>query len=84
MDRRLFLAGVARQRSRRRQQDPSTPVPRVCYAAKAPPASGPEEWEKRNAATLQSTTMKKGLKLFWFSTGKDDFLLGNTVAAVDV
>jgi hypothetical protein len=33
---------------------------------------------------LQSTTMKKGLKLFWFSTGEDDFLLGNTVAAVDV
>jgi hypothetical protein len=28
--------------------------------------------------------MKKGLKLFWFSTGKDDFLVNNTQATVDL
>jgi enterochelin esterase family protein len=52
--------------------------------AAAPAASGPEEWEKRNAAALSSLGMKKGLKLFWFSTGKDDFLLNNTTATVEL
>jgi hypothetical protein len=52
--------------------------------AAAPTASGPEEWEKRNAEALSSSSMKKGLKLFWFSTGKDDFLLNNTIATVDL
>jgi enterochelin esterase-like enzyme len=50
--------------------------------AAAPPATGPAEWETRNAAALSSTSMKKGLRLFWFSTGKDDFLRENTVATV--
>ena len=52
--------------------------------AAAPAASGPEAWEKRNADALSSPSMKKGLKLFWFSTGKDDFLLNNTIATVDL
>src|SRR5262245_11377244 len=52
--------------------------------AAAPAASGPEEWEKRNAEALSSSSMKKGLKLFWFSTGKDDFLLNNTTATVEL
>jgi enterochelin esterase family protein len=52
--------------------------------APGPPASGPADWEARNAATLRSPSAKKGLKLFWFSTGKDDFLLDTTVATVDL
>jgi enterochelin esterase family protein len=52
--------------------------------AATPTASGPAEWEQRNAAALSSSSMKKGLKLFWFSTGKDDFLVNNTVATVDL
>ena len=52
--------------------------------AAAPAATGPADWETRNAAALSSASMKKGLKLFWFSTGKDDFLLDNTVATVDL
>ena len=52
--------------------------------AAAPSASGPAGWETRNAAVLSSTNMKKGLKLFWFSTGKDDFLVSNTQATVDL
>lgn len=54
--------------------------------APAPPAasSGPTEWETRYAAKLADANVKKGLKLFWFSTGKDDFLLGTTVATVDL
>jgi pimeloyl-ACP methyl ester carboxylesterase len=50
--------------------------------AGAPAATGPADWETHNAAALNSASMKKGLKLFWFSTGKDDFLLDNTVATV--
>jgi enterochelin esterase family protein len=45
-------------------------------------ATGAADWETRNAAALSSPSMKKGLKLFWFSTGKEDFLLDNTVATV--
>jgi enterochelin esterase family protein len=52
--------------------------------AAAPSPSGPAEWETRNAAALNSANMKKGLKLFWFSTGKDDFLVNNTVATVEL
>jgi enterochelin esterase family protein len=54
--------------------------------AAAPPAasSGPTEWETRYAVKLADANVKKGLKLFWFSTGKDDFLLSTTVATVDL
>jgi enterochelin esterase family protein len=50
----------------------------------APTTAGPAEWESRYAATLKATGVKKGLKLFWFSTGKDDFLVSNTVQTVDL
>jgi enterochelin esterase-like enzyme len=52
--------------------------------APAPATAGPTEWETRNAAKLADASLKKGLKLFWFSTGKEDFLLGTTVASVDL
>jgi enterochelin esterase family protein len=42
------------------------------------------EWAKLNAATLDNPALKKGLRLFWFATGKDDFLLATTVATVDL
>jgi enterochelin esterase family protein len=32
-------------------------------------------WEERNAAFLKNTLWKKGLRTFWFATGKEDFLL---------
>jgi enterochelin esterase family protein len=51
-----------------------------------PPAwsKGSSEWEKRNAAALADEKTKKGLKLFWFSTGKDDFLLQTTRSTVNL
>jgi enterochelin esterase family protein len=48
------------------------------------PAAGPAEWEARYATALHDANLKKGLKVFWFSTGKDDFLVKNTVATVDL
>ena len=40
------------------------------------------EWEDANKAKLEDASLKKGLKLFWFSTGSDDFLLENTKSTV--
>jgi enterochelin esterase family protein len=47
-------------------------------------ASGAVEWERRNAAMLDNAGLKRGLKLMWFATGKDDFLLGTTTATVEL
>jgi enterochelin esterase-like enzyme len=52
--------------------------------APAAASSGPTEWETRNAAKLDDANLKKGLKLLWFSTGKEDFLLDTTVKTVDM
>jgi enterochelin esterase-like enzyme len=51
-------------------------------AGVAPPA-GPS-WEQQHLAELDNASAKKGLKLFWFSTGKDDFVLGTTKATVEL
>jgi len=47
------------------------------------PPAGPT-WEEQHAADLDKTAGKKDWKLFWFSTGKDDFLLSTTKATVDL
>jgi enterochelin esterase-like enzyme len=59
-------------------------APSPAAAAPPPPAPNPDEWVKTNAATLDNAALKKGLKLFWFATGKDDFLLQTTNATVDL
>jgi enterochelin esterase family protein len=48
-----------------------------------PPPPTAEEWAKKNAATLDNASLKKGLKVFWFAIGKDDFLLQTNNATVD-
>lgn len=57
----------------------------------SPPPSGPpqlspagEAWEKQHQAKLDTAELKKGLKLFWFNTGKEDFLLNTTRGSVDL
>ena len=54
--------------------------------APPPPAwtKGSSDWEKRNTAALTDEKTRKGLKLFWFSTGKDDFLLQTTRSTVNL
>jgi enterochelin esterase-like enzyme len=51
-----------------------------------PPAwtKGSSDWEKRNAAALADDKARKGLKLLWFATGKDDFLLQTTRSTVNL
>jgi enterochelin esterase-like enzyme len=52
-------------------------------AAPAAPAE-PIAWEKTHAAKLDDAGLKKGLRLLWFGTGKEDFLLSTTNATVDL
>jgi enterochelin esterase family protein len=54
-------------------------------AATPPPPPPPpvEEWAKKYSATLDNAGLKKGLKVFWFAIGKDDFLLQTNNATVE-
>jgi len=45
--------------------------------------SGPT-WEQRNLEKLDDAKLKKGLKLVWFSTGSEDFLLKLSRETVDM
>ena len=40
------------------------------------------DWENAHGAQLDNAAAKRDLDLVWFSTGKDDFLLGTTKATV--
>ncbi len=46
-----------------------------------PMPPGPS-FEEQNAKTLDDPALKKGLKLVWFATGKDDFLIETSRATV--
>jgi enterochelin esterase family protein len=50
----------------------------------APAPGMPNPWEQQNLAALDNAAAKKGLKLVWFATGKDDFLLQTTHSSVDL
>lgn len=41
-------------------------------------------WEEQHLDVLDNPKLKKGLKLFWFGTGKDDFLLETSRATVEM
>jgi enterochelin esterase family protein len=41
-------------------------------------------FEEQNKPTLDNPKLKKGLKLVWFATGRDDFLISTTRATVDM
>ncbi len=60
---------------------PSKPAPGA--AASAAPPQGPD-WEQQHLAMLDNADLKKGLKLLWFATGVDDFVLNTTKASVEM
>jgi enterochelin esterase-like enzyme len=60
----------------------AAPAVEAAPAAPAPPFG--EAWEKRHLAMLDNTAAKKGLKLLWFGTGKDDFLIETTRSTVEL
>ena len=45
--------------------------------------AGPS-WEEEHKEALESEQAKEGLKLFWFATGKDDFLVERSRATVEM
>jgi enterochelin esterase-like enzyme len=45
--------------------------------------SGPT-WEEQHEAMLENPKLKEELKLLWFATGKDDFLIETSRATVDL
>ena len=47
-----------------------------------PPAA--IEWEKAHAAKLDDAGLKRGLRLLWFATGTNDFLMPATKATLDL
>ena len=62
----------------------SRPAPAAPGAAPAPAAPFGGEWADQNAAMLDNAALKKGLKLFWFSTGAEDGLMPTTKSTVDL
>ncbi len=42
------------------------------------------DWEKQHEKGLDDADARKGLKLLWFATGKDDFLMGRTRETVEL
>lgn len=49
----------------------------------APERQGPT-YEEQHQAVLDNAELKDGLKLFWFATGKDDFLVETSRATVEM
>jgi enterochelin esterase-like enzyme len=43
-----------------------------------------QTWEDQNRKFLDDTGLRKGLHLFWFATGKDDFLLNVSRSTVEM
>ncbi len=75
------LLGAFPELARGRGTAPAAPAPG------APPPAQPQtaaDWEKLHAATLDNPALKKGVRAFWFATGKEDFLLATTQATVDL
>jgi enterochelin esterase family protein len=60
------------------------PRPRAGDTTPAAATDARLSWEEQHIAELDNTAWKKGLKLLWFSTGKDDFLVQTTRSTVDL
>jgi enterochelin esterase-like enzyme len=63
---------------------PPAAAPPSGRGAQGLPPQTAAEWEKEHAAKLDNPALKKGLKLLWFGTGKDDFLLTTTKATLEL
>ncbi len=78
----VFSSGLISAFTQNRPAPGAPPAP----APTGPPSLSPAgvAWEKEHQASLDNASLKKGLKLFWFSTGKDDFLVNTTKGTVDL
>ena len=67
----------------RRRAARATSATSAC-SAPGSSSAGRRTWEKEHEKGLDDAGAKKGLKLLWFATGKDDFLLARTKETVDL
>ncbi len=63
---------------------PQPGAPRPAPDAIPPISPAGEAWVKQHQAKLDDANLKKGLKLLWLATGKEDFLLGTSRATVEL
>jgi enterochelin esterase family protein len=49
-----------------------------------PAQSSSPDWEQQHSAMLDNQDLKKGLKLLWFATGTEDFLIETTRSTVEM
>ncbi|MEJ2111435.1 MAG: alpha/beta hydrolase-fold protein [Acidobacteriota bacterium] len=59
------------------------PAPKGAEAKPAAKSTSPD-WEEQHLSMLDNEDLKKDLKLLWFATGSEDFLVGTTQATVDM
>lgn len=76
----VYSSGLLNAFMRNTQPGAPRPAPEVIPAIS--PAG--EAWVKQHQAKLNDANLKKGLKLFWLATGKEDFLLGTTKATIEL
>jgi enterochelin esterase family protein len=63
----------------------SRPAPAAAGAAPAAPAAPfGSAWAQQNAAALDNAALRRGLRLFWFSTGVEDGLMPTTKSTVEL
>jgi enterochelin esterase family protein len=62
----------------------AAPAPAGAGRGGGPPPMSASEWETTHAKMLDNPSLKKGVKLLWFATGKDDGLITTTQATVDM
>ena len=61
---------------------PRTPAKKD--AGKPPAGEAPPSWEEQHAAMLGNAELKKDLKLLWFATGSEDFLVETTRSTIEM
>ena len=49
-----------------------------------PGQAGSPSWEEQHINILDNKGLKKGLKLLWFATGSEDFLIETSKASVEM
>jgi enterochelin esterase family protein len=69
---------------RRGAAAPGAPGAPAAPAAATPAQPARPGWEDTHKADLDNASLKKGTKLIWLSTGKDDNLITNTRSTVDL
>ena len=80
----VFSSGLIGSFGGGRGAAPAAPGAAAAPPAAPPVAAAPPAWEQQHMAELDNAALKKGVKLLWFSTGKDDGLITTTRATVDM